>query len=228
MAFAPNPHSERQAHRGAGHPMVRRAALFRVLALPALALASGGAVLPAIAGTAREPAFSDNFRGMPLLDQDGKRFDFQRHKGRILLVHFIYTGCSTACPLQTRALVEMLPRLASPVRQRLHIVSVSLDPLSDSPAALKAFGQRMGVDFAHWSMVTGRPSDMERVAKALRLFGGTPLPGHPAPKQPDNHATRIWLADARGRLLQRYPGDPPDTPRLVREITELASGAPTR
>ena len=201
----------------------RRALLSRLMGLSALGVSTGIGLPPIRAARAADPAFSDNFHGMPLLDQDGRRFSFQRLQGRVLLVHFIYTGCSTACPLQTRALVEMLPRLAPPARQRLHIVSVSLDPLADSPAVLKAFGRRMGVDFADWSMVTGRPNDIEQVAKALRLFGGTPPPGHPAPKQPDNHATRLWLVDTMGRLIQRYPGDPPDTRRLAREITQLAT-----
>lgn len=195
------------------------------------------ALKPHAAQAASEPAFSDNFTGMALLDQEGKSFAFERLKGRIVLVHFVFTGCGTVCPVQTHALVEMRKRLSPRAQARLHIVSVSLDPLSDSPAVLKAYGERMGVDFSRWSMVTGRPQDVERVARNLRLFApaspaspvspaGSATTAPPAaqakrPLKPDNHATRLWLIDPKGRLVQHYPGDPPDGQRLAREIDNL-------
>lgn len=198
--------------------MSRRKVLGRLAVLAAMAVPSAHAA---------EPTFADNFTGMPLLDQDGRRFSFQRLKGRILLVHFVFTGCSTVCPIQTRALVDMLGGLSPQVRAQLHIVSVSLDPLSDSPAVLKAYGGGLGVDFKHWSMVTGRPPDIERIAQGLRLFKPAAASApQPKTRQANDHATRIWLVDQQGRLLQRYPGDPPDVKRLQREITSLLALRP--
>lgn len=181
--------------------------------------------------TGSEPTFGDNFAGMALRDQDGRRFTFDRLQGRIVLVHFIFTGCSTICPVQTRALLEMLGGLSATARAHLHIVSVSLDPLSDSPAALKAYAQRMGMDLSRWSLVTGRPQDIDRIAQSLRLFAppisaspSRPSQARPASSplpKPDSHTTRLWLIDPKGRLVQRYPGNPPDRQRLTREIENL-------
>lgn len=190
--------------------LTRRAALAGAASAALGALAS-----PALAG-AREPVFGDNFAGMALLDQNGQRFAFEPLKGRIVLVHFIFTGCATICPVQTHALAEMRKGLSPAAQARLHIVSVSLDPLSDSPVVLKAYGQRMGVDFSRWSMVTGRPQDIARLVQSLRLLDTA----KPAAK-PEQHTTRLWLIDPKGRLIQHYPGAPPDSQRLRREIENL-------
>lgn len=172
-------------------------------------------LLPALPVLGKTPTFASNFEGAMLQDQEGRPFRLAALAGKVILYNFVYTGCSTVCPMQTRVLAEVQQGLATKVRDQVHFVSVSLDPLSDSPKALKAFALRMGADLKHWSFVTGRPTDIERVADHLRLFKA------PEARRPDDHATTLWLADREGRLIQRYPGNPPDPARLVSELTQL-------
>jgi cytochrome oxidase Cu insertion factor (SCO1/SenC/PrrC family) len=160
--------------------------------------------------------FSHNFDGMPLIDQANRRFAFTALRGKVLLVNFVYTGCSTICPVQTRELAEVQRSLPVSDRGAFHFVSVSLDPRQDTPQALLDFARRMGVDLQHWSFVTGREQDLARLSERLRLF-------RPGGKQPDDHATALWLVDARGRLLQRLQGNPPDRQRLARELQAMRS-----
>mgnify|MGYP000394383097 CR=1 FL=1 len=61
-------------------------------------------------------------------------------KGRVVLVNFVFTGCSTICPVQTRALADLQAQVPEPLRRQVHFLSISLDPLSDTPQALKAYG----------------------------------------------------------------------------------------
>lgn len=185
--------------------------------------ASRRAVVTALAALAlpvhaEADGFAANFDGAALLDQDGRHFSFGPLAGKVLLVNFVYTGCSTVCPVQTRALAEVQATLSRAVRERVRFVSVSIDPLQDTPAALRAFAKRMGADLAGWSFVTGRPADVVQIAQRLRLF-------RPEGKRPDDHTTSLWAADARGRLVQRYAGNPPDRARLVRELGELVAMA---
>lgn len=170
-------------------------------------------VLPAVGG---ESTFTSNFNGTTLRDQDGRPFAPARLAGKTTLYNFVFTGCSTVCPMQTRVLAEVQRGLKPDVRDRVHFVSVSLDPLTDSPAVLKAYARSMGVDLKHWSFVTGRPEDIDKVAERLRLFKT-----EAGARRPDDHATSLWLADREGRLRQRYPGNPPDGARLVAELTQL-------
>ncbi|KQP37363.1 SCO family protein [Pseudorhodoferax sp. Leaf274] len=161
-------------------------------------------------------AFASNFQGLALRDQDDRAFDIGRLAGRVLLVNFIYTGCSTVCPVQTQVLAQVQADLPADVRTGVHFVSVSLDPLADTPAALKAYAARFSVDLRRWSFVTGRPTDVERVSERLRLFRR-----EDTVRRPDDHATTLWLVDARGRLVQRLHGQPPDARRLGSELAVL-------
>jgi protein SCO1/2 len=161
-------------------------------------------------------SFYSNFRGMQLQDQDGRRFDPAVLLGRTVLVNFVFTGCSTVCPVQTSALAQVQRTLPLNVRSRVRLLSVSLDPLGDTPQRLKAFALSMGVDLSGWSFVTGRPNDIERVSDALRLF-------RPSPdvRKPEDHATGLWMIDRSGQVRLRYDGNPPDVKRLLREIPVL-------
>jgi cytochrome oxidase Cu insertion factor (SCO1/SenC/PrrC family) len=192
--------------------MMRSLLLAVVMAVSVPAAATpqaGGARL-----TPQATSFFNNFSGMKLIDQDGRQVALRRLSGRVVLVNFVYTGCSTICPVQTRALADLQRQLPEPLRRQVHFLSISLDPLTDTPQTLKAFSQRMGADLKRWSFVTGKPEDMERVADQLRLF----RPG-PDTKRPDDHSTALWLIDAQGQLRMRYAGNPPDIPRLLREIS---------
>jgi protein SCO1/2 len=161
-------------------------------------------------------SFYSNFQGARLVDQDGRRFDAMRLEGHIVLVNFFFTGCSTVCPPQTRALGEVQRQLPPALRSRVRLLSVSLDPLADTPQALKRFTQRMEVDLSGWAFVTGRPQDIERISDALRLY----RPEKDV-RKPDDHSTALWLVDPKGSLRIRYNGSPPDVNRLVREIGAL-------
>lgn len=165
---------------------------------------------------AASTGFAANFGGMKLLDQDGRPLDLTRWSGRIVLINFVYTACSTSCPIQTRALADMQRQLPGSLRSRVQLLSVSLDPLQDTPAALKDFAKRMGADLSNWRFATGRPQDVERLSQALRLF----RPGAEV-RKPEEHSTALWLVDPKGELRMRYAGNPPDVPRLLREIAAL-------
>lgn len=164
----------------------------------------------------RDSGFFSNFEAMRLVDQHGRAFAPTRLAGQTVLVNFVFTGCSTVCPVQTQVLAGLRRELAPPLRARVQFLSVSLDPLGDTPAALRSFARRMGADQPGWTFVTGRPQDVDRLADALRLFDRD----KPAPR-PENHATGLWLIDARGQLRQRYAGSPPDTVRLRQELAAL-------
>lgn len=161
-------------------------------------------------------SFASNFAGLRLRDQDDHDFAFGRLAGRVLLVNFVFTGCSSTCPLQTQALARVQADLPADVRQGVHFVSVSLDPLTDTPSALKAYAARFAIDHRHWSFVTGQPTDVGRFADRLRLFRLDQ-----GPRRLEDHNTALWLVDAKGRLMQRLHGQPVDARRLHDELVAL-------
>lgn len=149
-------------------------------------------------------------------DQHGKRLQAASLRDRVVLLHFIYTQCSSTCGPQVRELALLRAALAPDVRQRVQMVSLSLDAY-DTPAVLQGFARRLGADQPGWRFVSGSPDDIARVASALQAFDGR----KPKP-QLDDHRTALFVYDTQGQLVQRFSGWPMDRTRLQRELTALA------
>jgi protein SCO1/2 len=160
-------------------------------------------------------SFLTNFQPLSLIDQTGRPFSLEGLRGKVVLFNFIFTSCPTVCPVQTQALAAVQQALPAGDRDRVHFVSVSVDPAHDTPAVLRAFGDQFKVDFSRWAFLTGAAADIDQLSDRLRLFGQN------REKRPENHGTTLWLMDGQGRLMQRYAGDPPEVARLVSELDAL-------
>jgi protein SCO1/2 len=104
-----------------------------------------------------------------LVDQMGvpHRFVHDLIEGKIAVVSFVFTGCSTICsPIGANmgALDEML---GDRVGAGVSLVSVTLDPFNDTPAQLAKW--RAQFDNAPgWRLLTGDPDKVDRVLHAMR------------------------------------------------------------
>lgn len=167
-------------------------------------------------------SFYSNLSDLTFKNQHNQAFNVGQLHQKITLFNFIYTQCSTVCPIQTKALSEVLESLPAKVKSRVVFVSVSLDPLNDTPQKLKAFAQRMQVENRHWTFITGNPTDTVTLTERLKLFGTDPKKLQQAVR-PNDHTTHLWLVDAQGRLMMRYMGNPVDKTRIAQDITQLNS-----
>jgi protein SCO1/2 len=161
-------------------------------------------------------SFLTNFEPLTLVDQAQQPFNIAALRGKVVLFNFIFTSCPNVCPVQTLALADVQRGLPPRIRDRVHFVSVSIDPTHDTPNVLRSFAARFRVDFSHWTFVTGGTADIDRLSDRLRLFAQN------TDRRPENHGTTLWLMDGNGRLMQRYAGDPPEVPRLINELDSLA------
>jgi len=155
--------------------------------------------------------------GVELRDQDGRAVNARDLRGHILLLNFVYTSCSSTCPVQTHQLVVLQQALAAKkLSKRVVFLSVSVDPMNDGPSELKEYGRRHGVDFSNWRFATGDVRDIDRLVRRLSV-----LERQAGNLQLDTHNTDLRLMAPDGRFVQRYVGRPVDTDRLVREIELL-------
>jgi|GEM_PF-1211099 len=152
------------------------------------------------------------FSGIPLTDQDRAPLDRAALSGRVIVLNFMFTSCASICPRQTRALVEVRSRLPEAMRERIHFLSVSVDPDHDQPAVLKEFAQTNGAVAAGWSFALSDEQGTRLLGSRLAAFepGSRPVPSA--------HSGAVYLFDRAGRLVQRYHGNPIDVARLTREI----------
>lgn len=189
-----------------------------------LAAARGVALAIALlfASAQAEAAPPAALRDLHLLDQSARRIEPATLDGRVLLLNFVFTGCSTSCPLQTHELAELRRSLDARVRERSAFLSVSVDPLNDTPAVLAAFAHRLGAEQPGWRFATGSPAQVHTLLERMQALD----PRRPQPA-PADHRTSLWLFDREGNLVQRYSGTPVDRRRLADEIGRLAMrGAP--
>lgn len=152
---------------------------------------------------------------VPLRDQDNRLVHLQREllTGRTVIVNFMFTGCQTVCPPQTALLREAVRQLGARKGPGVLVLSITVDPLADGPAQLRAYGERydlpMGRDRG-WVLLTGKPADVARLLVAFDVPAAAP----------GEHPSLLWLGDvARGRWTRASSLNPPGA--VVALVQEL-------
>lgn len=159
----------------------------------ALTLAAGGAIGP-LAGrafaaevTAAADPHAHHHMAMPdtirrvvayavpqvqLVRDDGKTVSLpaELDDGRPVVVSFIYTTCTTVCPVITHTLSQ-LQRKLGPDRDRVHLVSISIDPEEDTPARLAAYARKFGAG-PEWQHYTGTLAASLAAQRAFDVYRG--------------------------------------------------------
>jgi protein SCO1 len=96
-----------------------------------------------------------------LVDQEHRARTHEMFEGRVTILDFMFTHCPFACPGMTMAMSDLATRLKG---VDVQFVSISVDPLRDTPELLKAYAVRNGVDTARWHFLTGDPAVVESIA----------------------------------------------------------------
>jgi cytochrome oxidase Cu insertion factor (SCO1/SenC/PrrC family) len=126
-----------------------------------------------------------------LVDETGRavRFHDDLVKGRVVAINFIFTRCQAICPPMSGAFAKAETLLGE---RQARLISVSLDPATDTPERLAGWKKRFGGG-ASWTLLTGSKEEIDRLGKALGAF------------EPDRSAhspTVIVLDDASGRMVR--------------------------
>jgi protein SCO1/2 len=114
-----------------------------------------------------------------LIDQDGQRVPLSKilEPGGPLALNFIFTTCTTICPVMTATFSGLRRRLGSEADQ-LRMVSISIDPERDRPSTLKAYAERFKAPPA-WRFYTGTTQEIAAVMRAFDIFSGNKVNHRP-------------------------------------------------
>jgi protein SCO1 len=112
-----------------------------------------------------------NIPDVELVDQDGKTVHLYRDlvRGRVAALSFIFTTCTTSCPLVGANLGRLQTELGQSLGEDIALVSVSVDPATDTPQRMKAWGAQFGAK-PGWSLLTGDKGIVDQLLKVLGLF----------------------------------------------------------
>lgn len=131
---------------------------------------------------------------LPLQLADGSRTDLATlMRGRATALNLMFTGCSTTCPIQGVVFQRVQTLLRNPVARGIQLVSLSINPLEDTPAAMSAWLARFQAGPC-WLAARPAPEGMDTVR---RLFGANGTGGL------TDHATEVSIVNARAQLVWR-------------------------
>jgi protein SCO1 len=103
-----------------------------------------------------------------LVRDDGKHVSLlsEVNDGRAVVLNFIFTTCSSFCPLSSQTFGEFQRKLGSN-REHVHLMSISIDPEQDTPARLREYAHKFGAA-PGWEHYTGT---LAATLAAQRAFG---------------------------------------------------------
>ena len=156
---------------------------------------------PTLAGGQRQPLpIMGEAPAFVLVDQRGHSLSLADLRGKVLALSFVFTTCSDTCPIVTAKLADVQRRLGGEFGRRVRFVSISVDPLTDTPERLRAYAAKFNADTPGWSFLTGTPAQIEDV---VRRFGAYT---RRAENGTVDHLNLTSLIDSQGRLRVQYLG----------------------
>lgn len=215
----PNEHSSNES-------ATRGEEKFFLIIVIALAVVAGiGSWFAVVAFSAKETV-----RGIPpdktralvnfsFTDSSGREVSRDELRGKFLAVSFLFTSCSLTCPEVSKRMAEIQKLTADAPDVRL--LSLTVDPRSDTPPVLAKWGARFGADTNRWNLLTGNQAQLHFVIGTSFLATET---NNPFNSMPGNFGgtDRIALVDKQGRVRAFFDGLRIETPAVVAaEIKKL-------
>jgi protein SCO1/2 len=145
-----------------------------------------------------------------LLDADGAGVPLRsRLADKPVILNFIFTSCGAICPVMSTTFSQVQAALG-PEQEAVRMVSISIDPEQDTPAALKAYAGKYGAG-PQWQMLTGSLDDSIAVQRAFNVYRGDKM----------NHQPTTFLRVAPGQPWVRLDGfaSAADILREYRQLT---------
>jgi protein SCO1/2 len=170
----------------------------KILSLSLLALL---AVVPAWSQEPKAPAKAPAespahkyFGDVKLVNQDGKevRLYSDLMQGKTVVINAMFTTCTGACPVMSGTMAKIQDHLGDRVGKDVRLISISVDPVNDTPAKLKEYAARFHAK-PGWYFLTG---SKENVEAALRKLGQWV-------DDPANHQTLYLIGNDRTGLWKK-------------------------
>ena len=155
-----------------------------------------------------------NIPDIELLDQNGRKIRFYTDlvKGQTVAINFIFTTCTTICPPLGATFARVQKELGDKAGRDVRFISISVDPATDTPERLKAWGAKFHAGDG-WTFVTGAKPQVDELLRAL---------GASSARREDHSPTILIGNDATGDWTRTY--GLANTSRIVELIDSAANG----
>jgi cytochrome oxidase Cu insertion factor (SCO1/SenC/PrrC family) len=133
--------------------------------------------------------------------------------GRPVVLNFIFTTCSSFCPLMSQTFAEFDGKLGAD-RARVHLMSISTDPEEDTPPRLREYAHKFHAG-PEWQHYTGTVEASLAAQRAFNAFRGDKM----------SHTPLTLLRAAPGQPWLRIEGfvTPTELLKLYRQQLDRAA-----
>jgi cytochrome oxidase Cu insertion factor (SCO1/SenC/PrrC family) len=155
-----------------------------------------------------------NIPDIEALDQNGRKIHFYTDlvKGQTVVINFIFTTCTTICPPLGATFARLQKELGDKVGRDVRFISISVDPATDTPERLKAWGAKFHAGEG-WTFVTGNKPQIDELLYAL---------GASFARREDHSPTVLIGNDVHGNWTRTY--GLANTSQLVQIINDTMAG----
>jgi cytochrome oxidase Cu insertion factor (SCO1/SenC/PrrC family) len=147
-------------------------------------------------GSAHASASAPDPLRIPLVDQHGAGFSLAALRGRPVVVTFVASRCTDACPIANAMFSRLNDRLGKGPKRAV-LLTVTLDPAYDSPFVMAQVARSFQADARSWKLASGRVKDVRALMGA---FGVEAQPGRDG--IPDAHTSFVYVLDSHGHLAR--------------------------
>jgi cytochrome oxidase Cu insertion factor (SCO1/SenC/PrrC family) len=115
-----------------------------------------------------------NVPNVEVVTQLGEHVHFNSDlvKGRVAVVTSFFTTCTAFCPMTQERLSRLAKQLGGRMGKDVIFVSVSVDPLNDTPEVMKAWGEKFNIG-PGWTLVSGNKDKVQSLLQSLGLYVNT-------------------------------------------------------
>ena len=137
-----------------------------------------------------------------LTNQQRRPVAFADLRGKVLAINFIYTSCALPdfCLRIANNFGVLQKRFKSQLGRDLVLLTITFDPVHDSPGVLAQYANQWAADPATWHFLTGAVSDVQRVC---HLFGVDVFPDEGLM----THSLHTAIIDRQGKLVANLEGN---------------------
>jgi len=116
---------------------------------------------PAASARTRSPA-EKYFSDVELINQDGQKLRFYSDvlKDKVVVINTFFTTCTGVCPPINRTLEKVQEALGDRLGKDAFLVSMSVDPETDTPVLLKEYSRRFHAR-PGWIFLTGKKENVD-------------------------------------------------------------------
>jgi protein SCO1/2 len=173
---------------------------------------------PAQAAQSEDSPTHKYFTDTLLVNQNGEKMRFYTDllQGKVVIINSFFATCQGSCLPMNRNLEKVQEALGDRLGKDVHIISLSVDPVVDTPTRLKAYAKQLNAR-PGWYFLTGEKQDVDLVLQKLGQFV--------ADKQ--DHLNIFIIGNERTGLWKKAFGLAPSS-ELVKVVDSVLNDQPAR